>query len=331
MDPFLDPRFADDYRRSPLTVIDVGASGGANARWRAAERYLQVIGFDADERAPATDAAQRNLPVKILNVALHRTKARLDFHLTRRQENSSIFLPNRAFLEQFPESDRYDVVDTVSMDADALDAQLPAHGVSGADFMKVDTQGSELFILEGAQQTLRSSVIGLEVEVEFAPVYEGQPLFAEVDRFLSGLGFCLLDLRPYYWKRRSGVGLGGPKGQLVFADALYLRDLSSLPAVLTGLAGDAERRATILHLMSVCVIYRYLDYALAALRQHQELFSAPERQTVESAMAREVSVSTRLPAFPGRGRVAGLLGTLQGMVQQAHRGWGSAGPPLGNS
>ena len=331
MDPFINPVFEADFQRSPLVVVDVGASGGAGSRWRSAERHLQLIGFDADERAPDADESGRNLPVRVLNVALHRAKARLDFHLTKRQENSSIFMPNRAFLDQFPESDRYDVVDTVQMEADALDAQLSLHGIPSADFMKVDTQGSELSILEGAEHTLRSSVIGLEVEVEFAPLYQGQPLFVDVERFLTASGFCLLDLRPYYWKRKSGQHIGGPKGQLVFADALYVRDLPSLAALLTGLANDADRRAKVLHLMSVCVIYGYLDYALTAFRQHQVLFSSREVQAVEAVIGRQVSLSTRLPAFAGRGHVAVWLNALHGVFQQSHRGWGSAGPKLGNS
>lgn len=331
MDPFFDPALADDYRRSPLVVVDVGASGGASSRWRRVERHLQVIGFDADQRAPEADESGRNLPVKFLNVALHRTKARLEFHLTKRQENSSIFLPNRVFLDQFPEADRYDVVDTVQMDADALDTQLSLHGIPSADFMKIDTQGSELAILEGAEQTLRSSVISLEVEVEFAPLYQGQPLFGDVERYLTAHGFCLLDLRPYYWKRKSGQHIGGPKGQLVFADALYVRELSSFAELLASLASDADRRAKVLHLMSVCVIYGYLDYARTAFRQHQALFAAREVQVVEAVIGREISMSTRLPAFPGRGHLAVWLNALHGVFQPSHRGWGTAGPTLGNS
>ena len=331
MDAYVDPIFESDNRRSPLVVVDVGASGGAASRWRRAERHLQLIGFDADQRAPQADESGRNLPVKFLNVALHREKSRLEFHLTRRQENSSIFMPNREFLDQFPESDRYDVVDTVHLEADALDAQLSTHGIASVDFIKADTQGSELFILEGAEQALRSSVIGLEVEVEFAPLYMGQPLFGEIERFLTARGFCLMDLRPYYWKRKGGQHIGGPKGQLVFADALYLRDLSSLAVLLAGLSSDAERRAKILHLMSVCLIYGYLDYAVTAFRQHQALFSVAESQAAESAIGHQVSASTRLPRFPGRGQVAAGLGALHGILQQSHRGWGSAGPTLGNS
>ncbi len=58
------------------------------------------------------------------------------------------------------------------------------------DAIKVDTQGSELEILEGAKETLRSVNL-IEIEVTFNPKYDGQPLFAEVDQFLRSQGFVL--------------------------------------------------------------------------------------------------------------------------------------------
>ena len=78
---------------------------------------------------------------------------------------------------------------------DTLDHQLERHGLDDVDFIKVDTQGSELFVLQGASQVLGQHVVGVEVEVEFASIYGGQPLFADVDRHMREHGFDLFDLR----------------------------------------------------------------------------------------------------------------------------------------
>ena len=51
------------------------------------------------------------------------------------------------------------------------------------DFIKLDTQGSELDILHGAGSLL-DNCSGLQLEVMFSPLYEGQPLFADVDAYL---------------------------------------------------------------------------------------------------------------------------------------------------
>ena len=52
------------------------------------------------------------------------------------------------------------------------------------DFIKLDTQGSELEILKGSKKNL-NECIGLEVEVEFQKMYENQNLFNEVFDFLK--------------------------------------------------------------------------------------------------------------------------------------------------
>lgn len=61
-------------------------------------------------------------------------------------------------------------------------------GERTVDAIKLDTQGSELDILRGASRALSSCTL-IEIEVEFNPIYEGQNLFCDVDRFLRDRGF----------------------------------------------------------------------------------------------------------------------------------------------
>ena len=62
------------------------------------------------------------------------------------------------------------------------------------DFLSIDTQGSEYEILQGAKDTLRSSVLALIVEVEFHPLYQGQRLFGDLSTLLSDQGFSFVRL-----------------------------------------------------------------------------------------------------------------------------------------
>ena len=43
------------------------------------------------------------------------------------------------------------------------------------DLLKVDVQGAEMMVFEGAPQRLKSALI-VDVEVEFIPLYKNQPL-----------------------------------------------------------------------------------------------------------------------------------------------------------
>ena len=89
------------------------------------------------------------------------------------------------------------------------------------DYMKIDTQGSELEILKGSTNFL-DGIIGLEVEVEFVEIYKGQPLFPEVNEFIQSHGFSLIDMKRTFWKRRVRDA-GDGKGQIIFADVLYFK------------------------------------------------------------------------------------------------------------
>ena len=61
------------------------------------------------------------------------------------------------------------------------------------DFIVLDTQGSELDILMGANATLKT-VLGIRVEINFIDLYPNSPLFFEVCQFLYSKGFYLIRL-----------------------------------------------------------------------------------------------------------------------------------------
>lgn len=320
------PLLREHGQRHPLVLVDVGASGGADPRWAEAAPNLRVIGFDADDRATAGATPA----MTYLSTAVYRDKSRLTFHLTSKQEASSIFEPNRAFLDRFPDASRFDVVKTAGLDADTLDAQLASVGVAAVDFLQIDAQGCELAILEGATSALRESILGLQLEVEFGEMYRGQPLFADVDAFVRPFGFVLFDLCPVHWKRRAGAGLGGPKGQLIYGDALYLRDLASLSSLVAGQTTDDAKRAKLLHAIAICWLYGYLDYAREILDAHAARFAAGELDSLRRGLLQSPEWSARIPDFPGRASMARALGWLHRVLYRAERGWVTGGPRLGN-
>jgi FkbM family methyltransferase len=248
-------------REEPIVLVDAGARGGIPKRWRPVEQWLHVIGFEPDSRSlDSLDESDRR---RTFHKALASEPGSVTLHLTAEAGDSSVLVPNRLFLSRFPRPDRFDVVETRTVIGDTLDNQLAEGGIEHVDFIKLDTQGSELMILEGARETLRRGVFGIEVAGELNPIYEQQPLLSDVDRFLRPFGYELFDLELHRWKYRAGEDLALTRGQVVWADALFLLDPAHAESIVP--QDDDQCAQSLARILATCLLYNLGDYALALL------------------------------------------------------------------
>lgn len=72
-----------------------------------------------------------------------------------------------------------------------------------APFLKIDTQGFEWQVLDGARETL-PRIKGIQVELSLVPLYEGQRLWREVIDRLEAEGFTLWAFKPVFSDPISG-------------------------------------------------------------------------------------------------------------------------------
>lgn len=326
-DIFIDPTFETDYARHPLVLADVGARGGLKRNWLAARKHLRVIGFEPDAQEYARLSREADPSRTFFHAALHNRREPMRLYVAKDHGLSSIFPPNREFVDSFPDADRFDTVEVRDVQADTLDNLLASGQAMDVDFIKADTQGSELFVLQGAARALESSVFGVEVEAEFAPVYRDQPLFGDVDAFLRTRGLFLFDLRPVRWKRAVGRHAGGPYGQIVWADALYLKSMPALESMLGTFTKDLAR-SKVLRAISIALLYGYVDYALAIANATSAL-SVQERDVVNEAL-RSRNPARRHPMFPGRRRLAAVFRSLWRLTRVSDEGWSVSDSGIGN-
>jgi protein O-GlcNAc transferase len=153
------------------------------------------------------------------------------FYETNWFPTGSLLRPNVKILKQFSGLfERATPVAEHPVTTIALDNLL---GGQSIDYLKIDVQGGELAVFEGAVQLLQNTLV-IETEVEFVQIYENQPLFSDVDQFLRGLGFGLVKLLGPRSCTLSPCVLGGDLNngnQLVWADVLYMRNIFELDAL----------------------------------------------------------------------------------------------------
>lgn len=99
--------------------------------------------------------------------------------------------------------------------------------VTAFDLLKIDIQGAELMVFQGALQKLAEAV-AIQTEVSFVPLYENQPVFGDVDQELRRQGFIPHAFAAVKCWPIAPVVFGGDfrraQHQLLEADIVYVRD-----------------------------------------------------------------------------------------------------------
>ncbi|MBF0245425.1 MAG: hypothetical protein HQL31_09170 [Planctomycetes bacterium] len=180
------------------------------------------------------------------------------------------------------------------------------------------------------EKFISENLLGIEVEVEFQPLYAGQPLFSDVDSYVRNhLGLQIQDLGKYYWKYPEGINVGSTQGQLIFGDALYLRPPHNILTWCSRFS-QAEASRKIQMACVLGVIYGYLDYSLCILNQA----SITDFLELDVVTRWKYLLLKHGRSLYCKGRVAGRLSDfffcLYKMFKPTHQGWASTEHQLGS-
>jgi FkbM family methyltransferase len=284
-----------------IVLLDVGASGGVIPRWSPYRADIAFIGVEPDARS--VSALLNSPESKLFRSyeivpfgAWNRTGA-VKISFTRKPMCSSHFAPNIPFLSRFQQVERFDIVGSTEVECRTVDDLLSSSGKS-VDFIKLDLEGGELAVLEGATKSIEGCM-GLHVEVCFQSIRDGQPLFGDIKNFLQRRGIEFVDFVALIrWERNSFKGLG----QAIFADALFLRAPEDVVALTGGNALTARRARAY---VAILMIYERFDLVARFI----DLLKQGDSVLSQSEIARLVAIVERRKAILDRRyRLVSLLG-----------------------
>jgi FkbM family methyltransferase len=248
---------------SKIKYVDVGAANGlVSEQWLPFKEYIDLVMFEPDERSYKKLKEDGGL---VFNSALGERPERRELYLTRKPEVSSLYKPNRSYLDCFPNSARWDILKTVTIELKPLDEFKEQMG--SVDFLKLDIQGAELDVLRGSKEVLNEA-LGLEVEVEFLELYKGQPLFGEVCEYLQGYGIQFYDFVTLYRYGRKELNR---KGQCAFADALFLRTPEDVVSQYASGTWKEERLMKYLVIAAVYMKYDLIEVVRDLLPENEDV------------------------------------------------------------
>ena len=283
-----------------FVLMDIGARGGISEQWKPIAPLARVIGFEPDpaecDRLNATGTGMEFHPC-----ALRSSPGEHTFYLTESAFCHGFRPCDPKYFGRFPNAINNQVRGELVVRADSLDNFAASAGLDHIDFIKIDTEGSELDILQGGRASPDAKrVLGLLVELWWDPRLKNQPSFAEMDSFIRQQGFTFFDIECQRYPRntlpvgrmtrafrrvgrsrlvrRIADALSHPTpyrhyGQILTGDALYFRDpVWDLQDGANAFGWDDQ---TILRLVGLLDLYGYPDFAIEILDFYRDRFERP--------------------------------------------------------
>lgn len=285
-------RLAASTLAAPLQIIDVGARAGIDEAWSALAPNVQAYGFEPDVAESARLNKSAAHGIEYVPVALWRAEERRPFYVTEDPMCSSLYAPCEWLTRERPRLGLVRTREQTTIAVRTLDGWARERGLERFDYLKLDAQGAELAIIEGAGDLL-GGVRALKIEVQFSPQYEGVPPFGEVDLQLRERGFVLWRLselshcgfadggRPEipehcdYDDQR--VQFVGGAGQLLWGDAYFVRNET------VWLSREVHWEDAI---RDACLawVHGYVDLATVSLQRAASIAPAPTQELLQGAL-----------------------------------------------
>lgn len=250
----------------PLGFIDIGARGGTHDMVDPVAQQTAVLGFEPDKEECDRLLANNEVTgpwaqFALEAIALADADKKATLHLLSAATNHSLLSPNKAFADRY-NMVKWEEVGTFDLDTVTLDSVLFGNRkdeTHWGEFMKIDTQGTEYEILEGALKTLDERCVAVVAEVSFCELYKEQKLFSDVEQLMRQQGFSFYGFMPIHTRSRKLLDKRThiTVERALYSDAVFFKDpLAGGPKKVT----LSTRQQHVL--FTVALLLNFYDFAM---------------------------------------------------------------------
>jgi len=220
---------------SKPVLMDIGASGAPPSIWSDIAANSIYIGLDPDLREIHEDRVSGFHRSVIINevVTAEKDATEAHFYLTRSPFCSTVLEPNPKATAAWLESDLFEVESRASVRATTIDSILKRLDIHSVDWVKLDTQGTDLRLINSISPDMLSRVMAIDTEPGLIDIYQREDMFVDVHRDLTKNGFWLSGMHAGGFVRMRRETLEAAHAVNTKIDEPYIRSsVRSSPAYL---------------------------------------------------------------------------------------------------
>ena len=175
-----------------LIIFDIGANVGQSAeKYSSLYKNATIFSFEPALKEYEILKTKNIKNLKPFNIGFSNRKTQENFFVNQASATSSL-LPLSEKAEKVWQNNQLKNIDMITCDFDTLDNFCNDMNIKNIDFMKIDTQGSEYLVLDGAKELLSKKVIrNIQLEVILGDTYKGQKTIGYYMNLLENYGYKL--------------------------------------------------------------------------------------------------------------------------------------------
>lgn len=217
-----------------FTIFEIGALQLNNSKepfYKLLDYFpsSEIIGFEIEKELCDKMNSKASKGIRYYPYALGEKNEKKKLYNTKHPMCTSLYKPNEKLIRLYNNLDVSYLKSETEIETISLDNFIDKHKIDEVDFIKIDVQGAELDIFKGGKNVLKN-VLKIICEVEFVSMYENQPLFGDVNNFLTQHDFMFQKfisiagrtLRPLIPKNPDAAS------QHMWSDAAFIRHVEKI-------------------------------------------------------------------------------------------------------